>query len=321
MACIIGLLFLAAAAYSQAVDPMASFRGVDGDAYVRLHYENDLFAGTDRYYSQGITLECVHPVFADFFLSRLLVSAGDNRQAGIALEHLGYTPTSIEHSEILHGDRPFAAALTLRLFSISCLDDLHARITSSLTLGVVGPAAGGYELQAAIHRLTGGIQPLGWQNQIRNDLAIDYEVGIEKNVIAFSDTLLLNTFGTLRAGTLSTKLSSGLVLMVGKISPHPASVFSSGGSADRGGFTLHAFCQPMVSVVGYDATLQGGLFNPSSPYTIAAAEVERLTFQTTGGVVAEAGPVCLEYSHTFLTKEFQTGSWHSWGGVRLGVKF
>jgi hypothetical protein len=35
-------------------------------------------------------------------------------------------------------------------------------------------------------------------------------------------------------------------------------------------FQLFLFFQPEVSLIGYDATLQGGLFEKDSPYTIEA---------------------------------------------------
>jgi hypothetical protein len=62
--------------------------------------------------------------------------------------------------------------------------------------------------------------------------------------------------------------------------------------------------QPPLSVVGYDATLQGGLFNRTSPYAVPANEVTRVTFQSNQGIVMSA---------------LETGSPHWWGGVRIGM--
>ena len=102
-------LLLSAPAYAQMVDNTASFRTVDADSYIRLHYENDFFTATDYYYSQGINLEFVHPWFNDSFLTKMLIAGKDRVQKGIALEHNGFTPTSTESDSILYGDRPYAA--------------------------------------------------------------------------------------------------------------------------------------------------------------------------------------------------------------------
>src|SRR5450631_2126937 len=106
---IISSCLLQLSALSQAIDNTASFRMVDADQYVRFHYENDYFTNTDYYYTQGMNFEIVNPAYRKFPLSKLLVaSKTGNTQYGISIEHNGYTPTSIRHSEILYGDRPFA---------------------------------------------------------------------------------------------------------------------------------------------------------------------------------------------------------------------
>ncbi len=293
---------------------------IDSDAYVRLHYENDFFSATDYYYSQGINLEVVHPLFKKFFLTKALVAAKGNRQAGIAFEHNGYTPTSTDYAEILYGDRPYAATLTARFISYSSNDSLRKRITSSLTLGVIGPAAGGQAMQSTIHQWINDSQPLGWPNQIQNDVVINYEASLEKNLLSKSGAATLNAFGKIRAGTLNTKLSSGLVLMVGRLNPRISACFTSGVHTPLHKLNFHFYWQPMVNIVGYDATLQGGVFNKSSPYTISPSDVTRFTFQSNVGVVMSLGSLYLEYFQTYLTREFETGGTHQWGGIRVGVK-
>ncbi len=309
--------------YSQAIDNMASFRMMNADRYIRLHYENDYFTATDYYYTQGINLEVVNPSYKKFPLMRLLVrqKKGTN-QYGISIEHNGYTPTSIEHNEILYGDRPFSAALMLKTFSMSNNAERHCRITSSLTLGVIGPAAGGYGMQKTIHKWINGTVPLGWQNQIQNDVIVNYELGAEKNLLHSNDIFLLNGFSNARIGTLNTKLSSGVVLMLGRFNSKIASVFASTETAGTSTKKLrfHAYLQPMINVVVYDATLQGGLFNHDSPYTFSSSEISHVTFQANYGVVATFNSIYLEYFKTFISKEFEIGLDHRWGGIRVGVK-
>ncbi len=305
---------------AQAIDLTPSFRMMGSDAYVRLHYENDFFSATDYYYSQGINLEIVHPVFQKFFMTKMLVSARDNRQSGVAFEHNGYTPTSTDSEAILYGDRPYAATLTARLFSSSSNDSLRKRITSSLTLGVIGPAAGGKAMQSTIHQWINDAQPLGWQNQIQNDVVVNYEVGVERNLVSSPGLFVMNANWKIRAGTLNTKASVGAVFLLGRLNGCIASLFTKVHSSSPHKLTFHLYWQPMVNLVGYDATLQGGVFNKNSPYTISAEDITRLTFQSNAGIVMNVAWLTLEYFQTFLTKEFETGMSHQWGGVRIGVR-
>jgi lipid A 3-O-deacylase len=314
------ILLLPLAGVGQAIDNIASFRIIDAKKYVRLHYENDYFTATDFYYTQGINLEVVDPTYQKFPLSKLLIAPkGSQRQYGIAVEHNGYTPTSIESNDILYGDRPFAAALMLKSFAMSSDSIRKRRITSSASLGVIGPAAGGYEMQRAIHKWIGGQEPFGWQYQIQNDIVINYEAGAEQNILSAGNNFLINGFATARLGTLSTKLSLGSVIMFGRFNSSIAAIFSDGNSSQRK-VRFHLYAQPMLNVVGYDATLQGGLFNHSSPYTIPSDEVSRVTFQANYGGVLSFGSVQLEYFKTIIGKEFETGTYHRWGGIRVGVK-
>lgn len=318
-----GLLTLNQLLCAQAIDNTASFRMVNADAYIRFQYENDFFTAKDYYYTQGINLEVVHPSFTKFFLNKILVAPkADSHQFGISIEHNGYTPTSITYDGILYGDRPFTAALMFKNFSMSANAVKRRRITTSLTLGVIGPAAGGYWMQSTIHRWVNDVQPLGWKYQIQNDVIVNYEASIEKNWVRSQERILVNTFAAARIGTLNTKLSSGLVIMAGRIHPRITSIFAPNENAVASSrkFNFHFYIQPMINLVGYDATLQGGLFNASSPYTIPAGDVERFTFQINGGLVISAGSVYLEYFRTYISKEFETGLDHKWGGVRVGVR-
>jgi lipid A 3-O-deacylase len=313
------LLLSSGTANGQAIDLTGSFRTVDSDEYLRLHYEDDLFACTDYYYSEGIGLEFIHPKLKYLCLGSLLWPRAKWDQHGIALEQNGYTPTSIESDTILYGDRPFAATLLLTSFSIGYREGRNIRLSSSLSVGVIGPAAGGYEMQSTIHKWIDDVQPRGWQNQIQNDFVINYEAGIETNLLSQSDILMLNGLGKLRVGTLSIKLSPGIVLMMGRIDHRILSGFSRKAPERRSPFGFHLYWQGMLNLVGYDATLQGGMFNRTSPYTIPPSELWRMTFQTSVGFAMSAIPFYIEYGYTFSTPEFQTGLSHGWGRVGVGI--
>ena len=86
-------------------------------------------------------------------------------------------------------------------------------------------------------------------------------------------------------------------------------------------FQIYLYNQPLVGLIGYDATMQGGLFNKSSPYTLKYNEINQITFQDNFGIVASFWNIYFEYYHTYLTKEFKNGRDHRWGGIKIGIAF
>lgn len=292
------------------------------DHYIRLHYENDYFSGTDEYYTQGVNLEWVSPSLEKNPLTHLLiVPKGGVAHYGVAIDHNAYTPTSIASNEILYGDRPFAATLLAKTFAASNHAAQRYRITSALSLGMIGKVAGAYEIQKTIHRWIGDTEPQGWQHQIKNDLVVNYEASLEKNIIR-SRYFLLNSFTAARLGTLNTKLSAGGTLLAGKLNSALTSTFANTTTSEYQKFTFHFYVQPSIHTVIYDATLQGGLvFQRDSPYTLKPKEIERLTWQANAGFVFSIGSFYAEYFQCIISKEFESGHDHRWGGVKMGILF
>ncbi len=291
---------------------MASFRDIKDVSYFRFHYDNDYFTSTDKDYTQGYNFELASPVFAKnpinyiFFLPK-----NSEIKYGLSLEHIGFTANNIESDQIQFGERPFAAAIMLKSFSIAT-DTIHkSRITSSLNLGIIGPGAFGGDMQTAIHKATGNTIPKGWYNQIKNDVVLNYEISYEKQLLRVNDVFSVQANSSLRLGTLFTNISAGFNATLGILNSPFVSVKNKK-------FHLYVYSQPLVNLIGFDATLQGGLFNDKSVYTIPGSEIERVTFQNNYGIVLQSGKFYFEYSRTILTREISTASAHKWGGIHIG---
>jgi lipid A 3-O-deacylase len=280
-----------------------------------LTYENDVAGKTDYYYTQGIQLGLTHPGLKGIPVNKWLprLRAGHTIY-GVALETNGYTPTSILSDTILYGDRPYAAALMLHSFAVS-VNDMHtARLSTQLSVGIVGPGAGGEEMQTVIHRNTGNPIPKGWQYQVANDLVFNYYLRYDHSLWAAGSMLSLTASGGAAAGTYSDKLFAGINLSFGQLNSR---LFS----AQTKDLQYYISYQPMVNLVGYDATLQGGLCNTKSPYTIAAADMSRITFRQEIDVTLSFKTILLSVGYSTLTGEFKQGKSHAWGGVQLGFLF
>lgn len=311
------LSVLPATMFAQAIDNTLSYKNINRQSYTRLNYENDVFSATDQYYTQGIHLEVVAPWVQKLPVSKLLVrSHTSNTRYGVGIEHNGYTPTSIGSDAILYGDRPFAADLSLKTFAISIDTTNKSRLTSALSLGVIGAGAGGKEMQVSIHRWLNNVTPHGWENQIHNDLVVNYQVNYEKQLVAYRNIFILNGIGSARLGTLSDKVGLGAVMMIGYFDSPFNTVTPQPGERH---FRIYAYEHPQVNVIGYDATLRGGMFNKTSPYVIDAGDINRVVFQNRFGFVVNYQRLYLEYFQSISSNEFRTSKMHVWGGIQIAV--
>jgi lipid A 3-O-deacylase len=311
------ILFLGIAftAKAQLIDNSSTFRHISRNSYFRFHYDNDFFTKSDEYYSQGITLEYVAPAVKKFILTKLLWKPYPTvPQYGITFNLFGYTPTSIASDLILYGDRPFNADLSLQTFLIQADEMHHQQISTALNIGVMGPAALGYEIQNNIHRWLKNPLPHGWQYQIQDDIILNYQVSYEKQLFSAANNFLLNATAEAKAGTLNDQLSAGINFMAGRFNKRFGSISHKKRKAE-----YYFYGQSRINGIGYDASMQGGIFNRHDPYVISSSDITRITFRADAGIIVNFKKLFLSYTQSLLTREFCTGHYHRWGGISVGV--
>lgn len=298
---------------AQKIENTASFRDIKTDNYFRFNYDNDYFTGVDQNYTQGYNFELVAPIFQQNPVNNLFFKPKNSQyKYGLSIEHIGFTPNNIKSTDIQYDDRPFAAAIMLKSFLIAIDTIKKSRLVSSVNMGIIGPGAFGKEMQVAIHEATGNTIPGGWRNQIKNDVVVNYEINYEKQLIHFSNLFCLNATSNAKVGTLFTNASLGLNASVGLLNnPFLGTTF-------KRNFELYFFTQVLASAIGYDATLQGGLFNTKSPYTINS--IERFTAQNHFGIIMQTKSLYFEYFQTLQTREYEIGKSYKWGGIKIGFR-
>ncbi|WP_291960698.1 lipid A deacylase LpxR family protein [Maribacter sp.] len=310
------LLLLPTVLLSQKIDHLASFRDMGSERYFRFNYDNDFFAASDKNYTQGYSFEYADPSLSKNPVNNIIFKIkGNYFTYGLALEHIGYTPSDFVNSDIQIDDRPFAAAIYVKSFVVTTDTITKSRLSQSLSLGLIGPGAFGKEMQTAIHKLIENKTPGGWDNQIQNDLVLNYEIGYEKQIFNYKNIVTAQAISSLQLGTLFTNASVGFNSTVGLLNDP----FSRNSTPSK--FKFYAFVQPTVNVVGFDATLQGGIFTNDNPYTISSKNIERLTAQVDYGLILKYRKLYLEYTRTTITKEFTSGNSANWGGFRVGFLF
>ena len=298
---------------SQKIDNTVSFRTLESESYFRINYENDFFTATDKNYTQGYNLELVSPFLKSNPLNHLFFGVKDVKtNYGISIEHIGFTPNNYVSEAIQFGDRPFAAAIMLKSFSVANKPIKKTRFSQSFSLGLIGPGAFGKEMQVKIHEIIGDKIPGGWNNQIKNDLVLNFRLAHEKQLLRFKNMLSVNSFSALQLGTLFTNASIGFSSVIGYVNS------PLGPNEKNKKWQFYIYSQPIITIVGYDATLQGGVFNNKSPYVVSANDISRFTAQVNYGLAVKSKKLYFEYARTVITREFNSGNSAQWGGFKIG---
>jgi lipid A 3-O-deacylase len=313
------LLFMAMLAggclQAQVINSTYTYRDIAASGYVRYNYENDFFTATDELYTQGIQLEYAAPALQKLPTSKLLISPKNyTRQYKIALQHNAYTPQSIQDPSIRRGDHPYAAAFMLQ-FANTATGALHKlRISTILSAGVMGHIAGGDWMQKTIHRNLHNAMPQGWQYQIANDVVLNYNLQIEKQLLYINNIVLINGTASADAGTLLTQLSAGANIALG--------LFNNPYALTNGTlkYAVKLYTHPQLHAVGYNATMQGGFFG-NSPYILAPGQIQRFVYDNRYGVVLQLNKLYVEYYYQNQSQTYTMGKAHSWGGFVIGLAF
>jgi lipid A 3-O-deacylase len=307
--------------------PFPSLIELSRERYFRIQFDNDLLDNTDRFYTNGIRLEYICPALSGSPLSKLMIPywrPGINYY-GMSLVQNMYTASKTKVGGILYGDRPFASYLYVSAFKTTN-DAIHLlRQTSDLQIGVIGPASLGGSVQTLFHEaVPTNDKPQGWEYQIANDLLLNYEVSYEKGIVS-EPNVELNLTGDGIVGTVYTGIKAGFHFRAGAMQPYFKSLgFSKRSVNRRAGMRntqYYLFLNATGTAVGYDATLQGGMFNHHSAYTIPADSISRFRFSGSAGVVVSYGGARLDVQQHIISPEFTGGLWHLWIGIGLTFSF
>lgn len=300
--------------FGQKIDNTASYREISNENYFRVNYDNDYFAAQDENYTQGYSFELVTKALLKNPINKLFFHLkNDKRRAGILFEHIGFTPDQYDKFQIQENDRPFASAVMIKSFNVSMNEESKQRITSHFSFGILGPAARGAEMQTYIHRIIGDRTPNGWINQINNQVILNYGIEYEKELVRIKDYFGLYSNVSAKIGNLFTNSSVGLTTTFGLIN-------NAYQTANPKKVLIYAYVQPLLTVVGFDGTLQGGIFKDESVYTIPSSDVNRIVGQLNYGFVFQTKGIYLEYSRTNITREIKTLNSASWGGIKIGFR-
>jgi hypothetical protein len=295
---------------AQAVDDQSD------EGTLTLLLENDVFAATDRHYTNGLQLSYLTaPRASDGFVSKFFSWLPGNQDSevrvGWQLGQTIYTPDDKDAFELLPDQRPYAGWLYAGV-SLVYSSDRHID-TWSLAYGTVGPDANGEELQNSVHEWSDNDPANGWSNQIGNQRGGMLVVERKWRALAQTELLRLGVdfmphLGV-SLGNIEQYANAGFSLRIGndldndfgppRIRPSlPGSDYFV--PHDRWSWYLFAgidgrYVDKSI-FIDDNAETEAGLFDIEKKRWVADAQ---------GGLVVTRGNFRMAYTYVYRTEEFE----------------
>ncbi len=294
------------------------------------YFENDLFGGTDEYYSSAIKLS---------WISKGIDNSGtDGRPPGwirwltakkpaaerqdlfhtivLSLGQNIYTPKDIQATALVEDDRPYAGwlyfAAALQTKNVDFLNTLE------LNIGIVGPSALAEQTQRTTHRWLNDTEPLGWDNQLQDEpglmlawqrfwrvirkpigSGLAYDAIPHAGITVGNVMTYANAGGEIRFGyNLPADFGSSLIRPAGNtVAPVGAKDPRVDPSSN---FGLSLFVGIDGRAVARNIFLDGNTFRDS-----ASVDKKYLVADISAGVSVIYKRFKLSYTHVYRTEEFQ----------------
>lgn len=291
------------------------------DGFVGITFDNDVFLKTDYYYTNGIDINILSSKFHFGFLKlfTLKFSGFTAKQYSFSLSQGMYTPEKTSTSEIVYNDRPYAGTLTSGFKEHVYFR--RSKVESEFEFGFLGNIAGSGTAQNIIHKIIDNDSIGGWKNQINNDLIVNLNYSFIHQLFNtnFTD---LSGVADLRIGTLHTDFSGSLNLRIGR-RRNQFDIFGPvNDQNNHNRWQLYTFWGVTSRFVLYNATLNGGIFNPTSRlYALNSNEIEQLILEYRAGITGSLGPITIQLLALTTTPEFNKGKKHTWMGISVFYTF
>ena len=221
----------------------------DGRPASTLEIDNDslLLRRDDGLYTSGVR----------FSRSYWLGTPEGWRSAGWRFGQQLYTPSDVRvlADNLSPLDRPYAGWLYGGFF-YNLADFDGSELAFGLDVGCLGPCAGGRPTQTLVHKLFDQPEPRGWRTQIRNEAGLVLRAGARAPFWRLHRHLDVRPGLAFRLGNVFTDLTADATLRAGRLDS----------SAEAAG--MYLFARGAIRAVGYDATLEGGMFSEDQVRTV-----------------------------------------------------
>jgi lipid A 3-O-deacylase len=333
---------------------LVSFMSWSQNYEVKISTENDFLGvgNNDENYTGGALLDFTTPEFKKicqpFF--KFKDTTAVNKQH-FAFGGTAYTPQDLNEENPIFDDRPYASLVFLNIGKISTSLQKNSLIQSDLIIGLMGGPGPG-SVQTILHKnhFLGSTRPIpnGWQNQIGNGGAFIFNYNTKVQILLSKNDPQINTsnfkfcsiygVGKLDVGNFMINLQGGFRFDLFNINYglydynpviYPTILFPEKFNDDdkekikKKNFKFNVFCEPNLRLVGYNATLEGLMFNDSSIHKLKNSDINGVLFELKTGVnFVFFNHFTLNYTFNGRSKEYSGGKpFHTWGTISIGGRF
>lgn len=277
--------------------------------------ENDsyLSVNNDGYYTNGIQL-------AYQWRSTVSNKKNTERVNSVAAGQNIYTSRFSGELKAEKLDRPIAGYL-YGSYHQTLFNSKERLLKWGITAGIIGPSSFAEDMQKQAHRLMQIYKPTFWERQLPNSFGMNLnfswspQLGQSNQPSRWDFKPLLSA----TAGSIFTHAGAGGALLFGKFNRNSSSAFWNNHrgqtKADREFF---AYLFPMVYLKGYDATIQGSLFNKVP--TMIPGKLNPVFLQSKLGVTYATNKLTFGAAAVYESKQSLTQrSPHLYGSLQVGL--
>ena len=309
---------------------------------LQIQWENDLFADSDKHYTNGLRLVWLSDDlssysddarlpqgFAGWLADLPYISRPDKKfNIGLAIGQEIYTPNKTSLRDPPRDDRPYAGWLYGSL--ILAQKDETWLDTLEVSVGMVGPSSQAENTQKAVHTIFGNQKPKGWNAQLRDEpgLMVSY-VGTWRAL----DIPLIGRFGAdviphvgATAGNVKTFANAGAEVRIGWNLPKNfgSTLIGPGGGVtadvaagnDVPSFSIYLFGYTDGRAVARNIFLDGNTFRKSR-----RVAKKGLVGDAAVGIGLGIGDFFVSYSYVARTPEFSGDPGQKFGSINVGFHF
>lgn len=204
-----------------------NLKSKDNDGVFSIMLENDVFANTDKHYTNGVRVAYLTPEtsvsnYVEKVANKLLLfDKRAYKRYSYAFGQSMFTPRNITLRNPPATDRPYAGWTYISAGIISSNDKRLDNF--EVALGIVGKASLAEDTQKFVHKVIGSPRPMGWSKQLHTEpgLLISYDRQWRNEIELTTDGFDINITPSVGAnlGNIYTDLSAGVMTRFGKNIP------------------------------------------------------------------------------------------------------
>ncbi len=305
-----------------------------------FYFENDIFAGTDSNYTNGVKYSIISPDLSphapDGKLPRKVLgyihkipfigrsTPEFTHKVEFSFGQNMYTPLDIASFDLNEEDRPYAGWLYMSTSyhrKSSSEETFDFMDTVELQLGIVGPGSFAEETQKLVHELKDVQRPNGWDHQLKNEpgLAVIFErkwLFHQWGSQQLGSRMITHTGGAL--GNVYTYLNGGGEIRLGWNIPRDfgVSIIRPAGSTRLSigkDLSIYGFAAVNGKLILRDIFLDGNTFTKSH-----SIDKHAFVADIAAGVAVNFKRVILTWTQVLRSREFKgQEDPHSFGAVAL----